>query len=131
MTVPADLTATIEVRNDYFRSLQNGTGGNAGFLNNYARDTIAVGGTVTWAAAKAQDEGGGGDRDQGEAQQRVGGAAMGFSGEWTVRYPVEASRRSSSRYQVPPTGHSCIALELGLPIRPRAKDSMCVDMSGF
>jgi plastocyanin len=41
-------SATIEVRNDYFRSLQNGTGGNPGFLSNYARDTIAVGGTVTW-----------------------------------------------------------------------------------
>lgn len=41
-------SATIEVRNNYFRSLQNGTGGNPGFLNNYARDTIAVGGTVTW-----------------------------------------------------------------------------------
>jgi plastocyanin len=41
-------SATIEVRNDYFRSLQNGTGGNPGFLNNYASDTIAVGGTVTW-----------------------------------------------------------------------------------
>jgi adhesin/invasin len=41
-------SATIEVRNNYFRSLQNGTGGNAGFLNNYATDTIAVGGTVTW-----------------------------------------------------------------------------------
>jgi plastocyanin len=41
-------SATIEVRNDYFRSLQNGTGGHTGFLNNYARDTVAVGGTVTW-----------------------------------------------------------------------------------
>jgi plastocyanin len=41
-------SATIEVQNNYFRSLQNGTGGNPGFLNNYARDTIAVGGTVTW-----------------------------------------------------------------------------------
>jgi plastocyanin len=41
-------SATIEVRNDYFRSLQNGTGGNPGLFGNYARDTIAVGGTVTW-----------------------------------------------------------------------------------
>ena len=42
-------SVTIEVRKiDYFRSLQNGSGGNPGFLNNYARDTIAVGGTVTW-----------------------------------------------------------------------------------
>jgi adhesin/invasin len=41
-------SATIEVRNDYFRSLQNGTGGTPGLFGNYARDTIAVGGTVTW-----------------------------------------------------------------------------------
>ena len=41
-------SATIEVRNDYFRSLQNGTGGNPGLFGNYARDTVAVGGTVTW-----------------------------------------------------------------------------------
>jgi adhesin/invasin len=41
-------TATVEVRNNYFRSPQNGTGGNPGFLNNYAQDTIAAGGTVTW-----------------------------------------------------------------------------------
>ena len=41
-------SATIEVRNNYFRSLQNGTGGNPGLFGNYARDTVAVGGTVTW-----------------------------------------------------------------------------------
>jgi plastocyanin len=41
-------SATIEVRNNYFRSLQNGTGGNPDLFGNYARDTIAVGGTVTW-----------------------------------------------------------------------------------
>jgi plastocyanin len=41
-------SATIEVRNNYFRSLQNGTGGTSGLFGNYARDTIAVGGTVTW-----------------------------------------------------------------------------------
>jgi plastocyanin len=41
-------TAAIEVRNNYFRSLQNGTGGNPGLFANYARDTVAVGGTVTW-----------------------------------------------------------------------------------
>ena len=41
-------SATVEVRNNYFRSLQNGSGGNPGFPNNYAVDTIAVGGTVTW-----------------------------------------------------------------------------------
>ena len=41
-------SVTVEVRNDFFRSLRNGSGGGQGFLGNYARDTIAVGGTVTW-----------------------------------------------------------------------------------
>jgi adhesin/invasin len=40
---------TIEVRNDYFRSLQNGTGGPG--ITDYAHDTVAVGGTVTWVWA--------------------------------------------------------------------------------
>ncbi len=39
---------TVEVRNDFFRSLRNGSGGGSGFLGNLARDTIAAGGTVTW-----------------------------------------------------------------------------------
>ena len=46
--IPLAVTAAIQVRNNFFRSLQNGTGGNPGALNNYARDTVAVGGTVTW-----------------------------------------------------------------------------------
>jgi plastocyanin len=39
---------TVEVRDNCFRSLQNGSGGNAGVFANYARDTLGVGGTVTW-----------------------------------------------------------------------------------
>ena len=46
--MPFASTVTVEVRNNYFRSLQNGSGGNAGFFGNYARDTVGVGGTVTW-----------------------------------------------------------------------------------
>jgi plastocyanin len=40
---------TVEVRNDYFRSMQNGTGGPG--IVNPAYDTVAVGGTVTWVWA--------------------------------------------------------------------------------
>jgi len=42
---------TVEVRNNYFFSLQNGsgTGTGGGFFGNYATDTLAVGGTVTWS----------------------------------------------------------------------------------
>jgi plastocyanin len=39
---------TVEVRNNFFLSLQNGSGNGTGFLENYARDTIPVGATVTW-----------------------------------------------------------------------------------
>jgi adhesin/invasin len=42
-------TATIEVRNDYFSSRENGTGSSGGLFGGApAVDTIAVGGTVTW-----------------------------------------------------------------------------------
>jgi plastocyanin len=42
-------TATVEVRNYYFRSAQNGSGSSGGpFGGAPAVDTIAVGGTVTW-----------------------------------------------------------------------------------
>jgi plastocyanin len=39
---------TVEVRNNYFLSLQNGSGNGTGFLENYATDTIPVGARVTW-----------------------------------------------------------------------------------
>jgi plastocyanin len=45
---PIATAVTVEVRNDFFRSVRNGSGGSSDFLANYARDTIAVGGTVTW-----------------------------------------------------------------------------------
>jgi len=45
---PIATAVTVEVRNDFFRSLRNGSGGSSTFLASYARDTIAVGGTVTW-----------------------------------------------------------------------------------
>jgi plastocyanin len=41
-------TVTVEVHSAYFLSLQNGSGGDAGFFGSRAVDTIAVGGTVTW-----------------------------------------------------------------------------------
>ena len=42
-------TATVEVRNNYFHSLQNGSGFSGGLFGGApAVDTIAVGGTVTW-----------------------------------------------------------------------------------
>lgn len=42
-------SATVEVRNNYFSSVQNGSGGSGGpFGGAPAVDTIAVGGTVTW-----------------------------------------------------------------------------------
>jgi plastocyanin len=42
-------TATVEVRNNYFRSAQNGSGSSGGLFGGApAVDTIAVGGTVTW-----------------------------------------------------------------------------------
>lgn len=45
---PLAASVTVEVRNNFFRSLRNGSGGGPGLFENYARDTIAVGGTVTW-----------------------------------------------------------------------------------
>jgi plastocyanin len=45
---PIATAVTVEVRNDFFRSLRNGSGSSSTFFANYARDTIAVGGTVTW-----------------------------------------------------------------------------------
>jgi plastocyanin len=41
-------TARVEVRNNYFKSLQNGSGNSGGPFGGEAVDTIAVGGTVTW-----------------------------------------------------------------------------------
>jgi plastocyanin len=41
-------SATVEVRNNYFSSTQNGSGSPTGPLGGEAVDTIAVGGTVTW-----------------------------------------------------------------------------------
>jgi plastocyanin len=40
--------AVVEVRNNVFYSLENGSGNSSGFLTNYTIDTIPVGGTVTW-----------------------------------------------------------------------------------
>ena len=40
--------AIVEVRNNYFRSLQNGSGSENGFFGNPAVDAISVGQTVTW-----------------------------------------------------------------------------------
>jgi plastocyanin len=41
-------TATVEVRNNYFKSLQNGSGSEGPPFGVAAVDTIAAGGTVTW-----------------------------------------------------------------------------------
>jgi hypothetical protein len=49
---------TVKVRDNCFRSLQNGSGGNAGVFANYARDTLGVGGTVTWLWTGAQRDSG-------------------------------------------------------------------------
>jgi len=38
----------VEVRNNYFISMQNGSGGNVGFFGSVAIDTVPVGGTVSW-----------------------------------------------------------------------------------
>ena len=48
MAIPPPAGITVEVRNNYFLSLQNGSGNGTGFLQNYATDTIPAGGTVTW-----------------------------------------------------------------------------------
>jgi plastocyanin len=40
--------AIVEVRNNYFRSLQNGSGSESGFFGKPAVDAISVGQTVTW-----------------------------------------------------------------------------------
>lgn len=42
-------TATVEVRNNYFSSVRNGSGSPTGPFGGEAVDTIGVGGTVTWA----------------------------------------------------------------------------------
>jgi hypothetical protein len=42
------ISATVEVRDNYFLSMRNGSGANPGFFGSIAVDTIAVGGTVTW-----------------------------------------------------------------------------------
>jgi adhesin/invasin len=41
-------SAVVEVRNNYFRSMQNGSGVEDGFMLRPAVDTVAVGGTVSW-----------------------------------------------------------------------------------
>jgi plastocyanin len=41
-------SAVVEVRDNYFRSLNNGSGGEDDFLGQAAVDTIPVGGTVLW-----------------------------------------------------------------------------------
>jgi hypothetical protein len=38
----------VEVRNNYFISMQNGSGGNVGLFGSVAIDTVPVGGTVSW-----------------------------------------------------------------------------------
>jgi len=46
--VPLPTAITIEVHNDFFHSVRNGSGYNGHGYANQPRDTIAVGGTVTW-----------------------------------------------------------------------------------
>jgi hypothetical protein len=45
---PLPTAITIEVHNNFFRSVRNGSGGGSGLPADNARDTVAVGGTVTW-----------------------------------------------------------------------------------
>ena len=45
---PLATAVTVEVHDDFFRSVRNGSGGASGLFGNYAVDTITAGGTVTW-----------------------------------------------------------------------------------
>ena len=47
-TLVLTVVRTVEVHNDFFLSLRNGSGHGLGFLDNYAVDTIPVGGAITW-----------------------------------------------------------------------------------
>jgi plastocyanin len=47
-TLVPTVVRTVEVHNDFFLSLRNGSGHGLGFLENYAVDTIPVGGAITW-----------------------------------------------------------------------------------
>jgi plastocyanin len=45
---PLPTAVTVNVANNFFRSLRNGSGDEGGLFGHAAVDTIAVGGTVTW-----------------------------------------------------------------------------------
>jgi len=45
---PVPTSASVEVRNNFYRSARNGSGGNVGIFGEAAVDTIAAGGSVTW-----------------------------------------------------------------------------------